>query len=169
MSLRRKLVVISAFAARLGVFAPLYARLVFIHQSLTSVDEDPTGGITAAAAAACLQLEIGYGILASVVPCLKPFTPAYEGPPRLVEKMKYDYGHRKDSNSGSEGKAQDESSQVPDYGVGPEMEDVTSQTTSNHARRGPVEMVEKGKGSIDDVEKGASVIISATSAPAFVK
>lgn len=45
---------------------------------------DPT--LTGAYTIVCAQLELGYGLMASSVPCLKPFMSAFEGPFRPPQK-----------------------------------------------------------------------------------
>jgi len=51
-------------------------RLYYLHQMLTS--DDPT--YYGATAISCTQIEIGYSIMASIVPCLKTFMAPYERP-----------------------------------------------------------------------------------------
>ncbi|KAI4150690.1 MAG: hypothetical protein LQ340_003944 [Diploschistes diacapsis] len=87
MPLRSKAIVVSAFAARLGALVPAALRLVFLGQAMQS--DEPTFLGTAAVAAA--QFELGYGLLASMVPCLKPFMATYEGPLRPAVRARQYY------------------------------------------------------------------------------
>jgi hypothetical protein len=58
------------------VIAIVGIRLHYLNYEFIS--DDPT--YYGAAAASCTQLEIGYSIMASIVPCLKTFMAAYERP-----------------------------------------------------------------------------------------
>ena len=51
-------------------------RLYYLNRQIQS--SNPT--LTAAAAACCTQIQLGYAIVATTVPCLKPFMAAYERP-----------------------------------------------------------------------------------------
>ena len=50
--------------------------LFFLRREISSSNPILLGAFTVV----CAQLELGYGIMASSVPCLKPFMSAYEGP-----------------------------------------------------------------------------------------
>ncbi len=50
--------------------------LHYLHLQILSANPFLAGAYTAA----CAQFELGYGIMASSMPCLKPFMSAYEGP-----------------------------------------------------------------------------------------
>lgn len=81
---------------------------------------DPT--LSASNVVSCTQLEIGYGIMASIAPCLRTFISAYE--PNLADNTKYPhsgYGHSTGhklsslaSNSRNEGAAESEPSAEDD-------------------------------------------------------
>ena len=56
--------------------------LYYLHMEIVSGNPTLTGSFTVV----CAQLELGYGIMASSIPCLKPFMSAYEGPLRPPHK-----------------------------------------------------------------------------------
>ncbi|KAI1919833.1 hypothetical protein LOZ12_002204 [Ophidiomyces ophidiicola] len=72
---RRKVQIILALSSRVFVIIPATLRLYYLHQQLLSVD--PTYDCTYATL--CTQIQLVYILLASTVPCLKPFLAAYEG------------------------------------------------------------------------------------------
>jgi hypothetical protein len=93
MSIKSKTVVVIAFGCRLpyvscfffresvltfgSVIALSALRLYYLHQQLTSSNPTLHGG---PAAVSITQIELGYSILASIVPCLKNFMAAYDAP-----------------------------------------------------------------------------------------
>ncbi|KAI1959547.1 hypothetical protein LOZ58_004356 [Ophidiomyces ophidiicola] len=72
---RRKVQIILALSSRVFVIIPATLRLYYLYQQLLSMD--PTYDCTYATL--CTQIQLVYILLASTVPCLKPFLAAYEG------------------------------------------------------------------------------------------
>lgn len=56
--------------------------LHYLHLQMLSANPTLAGAYTVV----CAQLELGYGLMASSVPCLKPFMSAFEGPFRPPQK-----------------------------------------------------------------------------------
>ncbi|KAE9378949.1 hypothetical protein N431DRAFT_327110, partial [Stipitochalara longipes BDJ] len=77
MSLKSKTIVVTSFGCRLPVIALAGLRLYYLHLALTS--SNPTLHGTPESTSVT-QIEIGYAILASIVPCLKNFMAAYDAP-----------------------------------------------------------------------------------------
>jgi len=77
MSMKSKAIVVTAFGCRLPVIALAGLRLYFLNLELNSSDPYLHGGPSAVSVT---QIEIGYSILASIVPCLKNFMAAYDAP-----------------------------------------------------------------------------------------
>lgn len=67
--LRKKTVVVLAFALRLPLMAPIILRLRYLDLEFSS--PDPT--LTAALVSVCTQIETSYSIISATIPCLRPF------------------------------------------------------------------------------------------------
>ena len=133
---------------------------------------DPT--LVAAYTVLCAQLELGYGLMASSVPCLKPFMSAFEGPFRPPQKSSnpqssgdypfttYGSGHSKRLRSASDHRiggsavaglsSADERGLRPDGGM--------YQATVSHRNQGPEETAREGGGggSIDSGDSRQLII-----------
>lgn len=64
------------------VIVAIALHLHYLHLQILSANPYLAGAYTAV----CAQFELGYGIMASSMPCLKPFMSAYEGPLRPPRK-----------------------------------------------------------------------------------
>lgn len=82
MSMKSKAIVVGAFGVRLPVIIAAALHLRYLHLQMLSADPTLAGAYTVV----CAQLELGYGLMASSVPCLKPFMSAFEGPFRPPQK-----------------------------------------------------------------------------------
>jgi len=87
MALKSKSIVVAAFGCRLPLIVVIVLRLYYLHIQIHSAN--PT--FSAAATVSCTQFEIGFSILASIIPCLKPFMAPYEGPSPNTHSA---YGYR---------------------------------------------------------------------------
>ncbi|KAE8448817.1 hypothetical protein EG329_008819 [Mollisiaceae sp. DMI_Dod_QoI] len=88
MPLKSKSIVVGSFATRLPI------RLYYLHLQILSSNPSLHGGPQAAS---CTQIQIGYSILASIVPCLKNFMAAYDKPiATQLEYKPYGYGSNRD-------------------------------------------------------------------------
>ncbi|RDW88000.1 hypothetical protein BP6252_00032 [Coleophoma cylindrospora] len=87
MQLGNKAKVVGAFGCRIPLIILAAFRLRSLSQTLYSSDPTFTGAMTS-----CItSFEIGYSIFASIIPCLKPFMTAYEGPQEVdTSKNNYD-------------------------------------------------------------------------------
>lgn len=72
LSWRKKSVVVIAYGLRLPVVLAAAVRLYYLHQSLYSDDESLHGIL----ASVCTQTELAYAVIATTMPCLKPFMSA---------------------------------------------------------------------------------------------
>lgn len=72
LSWRTKSVVVVAYGLRLPVVLAAAVRLYYLHQSLYSDDASLHGIL----AAVCTQIELSYAVIATTMPCLKPFMSA---------------------------------------------------------------------------------------------
>ncbi|PMD36735.1 hypothetical protein L207DRAFT_532336 [Hyaloscypha variabilis F] len=77
MSIKSKTIVVTSFGCRLPVIAIAGLRLYYLHLALTSTNPTLHG---TPESTSVTQIEIGYAILASIVPCLKNFMAAYDAP-----------------------------------------------------------------------------------------
>ncbi|CAK7240420.1 MAG: hypothetical protein STHCBS139747_001859 [Sporothrix thermara] len=68
----KKSVVVVAYGLRLPVICAAAVRLYYIHKSLYSDDESLQGIL----ASVCTQVELSYAVVATTMPCLKPFMSA---------------------------------------------------------------------------------------------
>ncbi|CAK7217649.1 hypothetical protein SBRCBS47491_003232 [Sporothrix bragantina] len=68
----KKSVVVIAYGLRLPVILVAAVRLYYLHQSLYSNDESLHGIL----ASVCTQIELSYAVIATTMPCLKPFMSA---------------------------------------------------------------------------------------------
>ncbi|CAK7210898.1 hypothetical protein SCUCBS95973_000948 [Sporothrix curviconia] len=68
----KKSVVVIAYGLRLPVILAAAVRLYYIHSSLYSDDESLHGIL----ASVCTQIELSYAVIATTMPCLKPFMSA---------------------------------------------------------------------------------------------
>lgn len=99
MARKLKVIVIGAFGSRLLVIPAIILRLEFLSRALQPTDDSyHSVSILLASALICAEIEIGYGIMASTIPSLKPFIAAYDGPSNAAVATAYNLS--KISNSG---------------------------------------------------------------------
>lgn len=141
--------------------------LYYLHMEIVSGNPTLTGSYTVV----CAQLELGYGIMASSIPCLKPFMSAYEGPLRPPRKSSghqssgdypfttYGSGHSKRLRSTEAGLSTGGSGVVGAHGMVADErslrpEQTVYQATVSH--RDPT--AEEGAGSIDSGDSRQMII-----------
>ena len=98
MARKLKVIVIGAFGSRLLVIPAIILRLVYLSRALQPTDNSyHSVTILLASALICAQIEIGYGIMASTIPSLKPFIAAYDGPSNAAIATAYNLSKLSDS------------------------------------------------------------------------
>lgn len=113
------------------VIVAIALHLHYLHLQILSANPYLAGAYTAV----CAQLELGYGIMASSMPCLKPFMSAYEGPLRPP--------HKSSDNANSSG----------DYRF-------TTYNSSNHSKQHHskrLRSAEQGLSSSDELRGGGGI------------
>ncbi|OAX80950.1 hypothetical protein ACJ72_04707 [Emergomyces africanus] len=98
MAISRKIIVVLAFSSRLFVVLPASFHIHYIKRMLDSSDPTLVGSYVTV----CLQLELGYGIIANTIPCFKPFMAAYEETGRPSYRSRnHSYSGSQSNNSGN--------------------------------------------------------------------
>jgi hypothetical protein len=88
MSLRAKAIVVAAFGSRLLVIPAAALRLYYLNPDVLPAHRN----VAISYVFICAQLELGYGLMASTIPCLKPFIAVYEGPKHPCSTYNRSYG-----------------------------------------------------------------------------
>ena len=93
MSLTSKSIVVGAFATRLLVIPACILRLHYMNSNVLADHRTLANTYVVV----CTQLQLGYGIIAVTIPCLRPFLAVYDGP----RPGQSTYGYQ--SNGGDKG------------------------------------------------------------------